>query len=83
LLPTLSGLVAFGDEEDAVGVVCLREVADAIRVAIPGTMMDEQCQLRELVGFDLLTPGDRNALEAAWVAGGEPVTWTIGPDGSL
>jgi len=39
--------------------------------------------LKNLVGFDLLTPEDRSVLEAAWVAGGEPVTWTIGPDGSL
>jgi len=57
----LSGLVVFGDEDQVIGVGCMREIADAIRVGIPVAGLDEECQLCKLAGLALLPAVERTA----------------------
>jgi hypothetical protein len=65
LLPTLSALVLFTDEDGCVGVGCLKEIADVIGSRLSVYLLDERRRLRELGGSALLTEVERSALRAS------------------
>ncbi|MDA8360370.1 MAG: hypothetical protein M0Z95_29650 [Actinomycetota bacterium] len=67
---TLDGLVVFADEAGTVGVGCVKEVADAIRLSVPVAMIDDQYQVRELTAFGLLDPSIRSARRSARLVSG-------------
>lgn len=65
LIPTLSCVVVFADEQGYVGVGCLREIADAILARIPVLGLDLRVGLSETVSFDIVPPTMRTARRAA------------------
>lgn len=69
---TLSALVVFGNEEGSIGVGCLHEIADAIRLGVPVAVLDERRQLCELAGLDMLAAQERSAFRAACIVPGDP-----------
>ena len=69
LLPTLAGLVVFGDEVGAVGAGCLKELADAWRLGIPVAMV-EGSWCGYLVALRILPEDERSALGTAELIGG-------------
>ncbi len=74
LVPTLSALVLFADEQGSVGAGCLREVADAIAEDIPVLLLDRGHELCELRSLRLLPASSRNPARAAAPVGGQHVT---------
>jgi len=70
LVRTLSAVVLFAAEDGTIGTGCLRELADAIRAEVPVAVLDDECQLRELVALELLPADSRSALRAAVVVTG-------------
>lgn len=75
MLPTLSTVVVFADEDGCIGAGCLVEIADACRLRVPVLLLDDAGILRELVSLNLLPPGERDAWQAAWPVGGERPGW--------
>ncbi len=74
LVPTLSALVLFADEQGHVGAGCLREVADVLVADIPVLLLDRGRQLCELRALRLLPAASRTPARAAVPVGGRVVT---------
>ena len=48
LVPTLSGLVVFGDRDGSIGTGCIRELADAWRWDLPVALLDLEGRARRI-----------------------------------
>jgi hypothetical protein len=73
LVPTLSALVLFADEQGNVGAGCLREVADAIAEDLPVLLLDRGHELCELRSLRIFPPWRRTRSRTAVPAGGAVV----------
>ena len=73
LLPRLSGLVVFGDENGSIGTGCLTELADAWWRGIPVAMLDGKDRPRELVAMTVQPNLNRNSLNALALVSGQTI----------
>jgi hypothetical protein len=60
LLPTLAGLVVFGDEDGSIGAGCLKELADAWRWDLPVAMLNGNGQAHHLSALTIRPDGVRD-----------------------
>ncbi len=73
LLPTLSALVVFGDEDGAVGTGCIHELADAWFRGLPVSMLDGQGEFRLIASLSISPARRRSPLRTAFLVPGEPL----------
>jgi len=75
LLPTLAGLVVFGDEDGSIGAGCLKELADAWRLGVPVAMFDGG-RCRQLAGLRIVPDDERSGLRTAELVAGRRMSLT-------